>query len=113
MSDSTLRLDKFLFHARLARTRSLAARLCAGGQVAIGGALALKPHQPVRIGDLVTLERGGWQRRIVICALPQRRGGAEAARLCYDEPEPPSRIPAEPWIPLIDEEISETVPETV
>jgi len=40
--------------------------------------------------------------------LPQRRGGAAEARQCYDEPEPPCLIPAEPWIPLIDEEISET-----
>jgi ribosome-associated heat shock protein Hsp15 len=113
MSIATLRLDKFLWHARLARTRSLAARLCLGGKVAVGGAAALKPHHPVRIGDRLTLERGAWLCRIVIRALPPRRGCFTEARLCYDEIEPPSLRPAEPWIPLIDEDISETVPETV
>lgn len=113
MSDATLRLDKFLFHARLARTRSLAARLCAAGKVAVGGNHALKPHHPVRVGDRLTLERGPWLRRITIRALPQKRGGATEARLSYDEIEPPVLIPAEPWIPLIDEEVPETVPENV
>jgi len=113
MSMATIRLDKFLWHARLARTRSLAARLCTGGQVSVGAALALKPHHPVRVGDRLTLECGGWQRRITVRALLRRRGGAAEARLYYDEIEPPSQLPAEPWIPLLDEEISETVPETV
>jgi len=113
MSDTTIRLDKFLFHARLARTRSLAARLCSGGKVAVGGAQALKPHHPVRVGDLLTLEHGRMMRRVTVRALPVRRGGAAEARLSYDEPAPPVLIPAEPWIPLIDEEVSEPVPENV
>jgi ribosome-associated heat shock protein Hsp15 len=108
MSEPTLRLDKFLFHARLARTRSLAARLCSGGKVAIGGALALKPHHPVRVGDRLTLERGLLLRRLVIRALPQKRGGFAEARLCYDEIAPPDPVPAEAWIPLLDEEMPET-----
>ncbi|MGA3306334.1 MAG: RNA-binding S4 domain-containing protein [Stellaceae bacterium] len=107
MNGATLRLDKFLWHARLARSRSVAARLCLGGKVAIGAAPALKPHHPVRIGDRLTIEHGRWLRRIVIRSLPPRRSGAAAALLCYDEPEPPCLVPAEPWIPLIDEEISE------
>jgi ribosome-associated heat shock protein Hsp15 len=113
MSDATIRLDKFLFHARLARTRSLAARLCTGGKVAVGGALALKPHHPVRVSDFLTIERGGWQRRLAVRALPRRRGGAAEALLCYDEIGKPVLIPAEAWVPLLDEEISETVPESV
>ncbi len=113
MNDATIRLDKFLFHARLARTRSLAARLCSAGKVAVGGAQALKPHHPVRVGDSLTLERGPWLRRITIRALPVRRGGAIEARLSYDEPAPPVPVPAEPWIPLFDEEVPEPVPENV
>jgi len=109
MNGETLRLDKFLWHARFVRSRSLAARLCIEGKVAIGGHPALKPHHPVRIGDRLTLERGGWLRRIIVRALPERRGGAPEAALCYEDIEPPYLIPAEPWIPLIDEEIPETV----
>ena len=114
MSEPTIRLDKFLFHARLARTRSLGgAALQPGARSRSAAVLALKPHHPVRVGDLLTLERGAWLRRITVRALPRRRGGAAEARLYYDEIEPPVLRPAEPWIPLLDEEISETVPETV
>lgn len=108
MNDATIRLDKFLWHARLARTRSLAARLCTAGKVAVGGHQALKPHHPVRVGDRLTLEHGPLLRRITVRALPRRRGGAAEARLHYDEIEP-VLLQAEPWIPLLDEEIPETV----
>ncbi len=101
---SSLRLDKFLWFARLARTRSAAARLCAEGRVAIAGVPAFKPHQPVRIGDWVTVEQGHWRRRLRVMALAERRGSASAARELYDEPEPPQRVPREPWAALIEEE---------
>jgi len=100
-----LRLDKFLWFARLARTRSAAARLCTEGRVAIGGIAAFKPHQPVRIGDWITVEQGRWRRRLRVTALGERRGGvAEALRL-YDEPEPPQPVAREPWVALLDEEV--------
>ncbi|MDE2228185.1 MAG: hypothetical protein KGL11_03985 [Alphaproteobacteria bacterium] len=69
----TLRLDKFLWFARVARTRSAAVRLCAEGCVAIAGVPALKPHQPVRIGDWLTIEQGRWRRRLRVVALGERR----------------------------------------
>lgn len=100
----TLRLDKFLWFARVVRTRSAAARLCAEGCVAIVGTPAFKPHQPVRVGDWITIEQGRWRRRLRVIALGERRGPASVARLLYDEPEPPQPIPREPWIALIDEE---------
>jgi ribosome-associated heat shock protein Hsp15 len=100
----TLRLDKFLWFARLARTRSAAARLCEQGRISIAGIAALKPHQPVRVGDWITVEQGHWRRRLRIAALGERRGGAPEARQLYDEPEPPQPIPREPWIALLEEE---------
>jgi len=101
----TLRLDKFLWFARLARTRSAAARLCAEGHVAIAGVPAFKPHHPVRIGDWITVEQGRWRRRLRVTALGERRNGASEARLLYHEPEPPQPIPPEPWIALLEEEV--------
>lgn len=100
----TLRLDKFLWFARLARTRSAAARLCAEGRVAIAGITAFKPHQPVRVGDWITVEQGRWWRRVRVTALGERRGGAPEARELYHEPEPPQPIAREPWIALLEEE---------
>ena len=104
--EGTVRIDKWLWFARLARTRSLAARLCAAGLVSVGGAPVLKPHHPVRIGDHVAVARGRVRRRLVVQALGARRGPAAEARLLYHEPEPP--LPLEridpAWTPLLDEE---------
>lgn len=101
----TLRLDKFLWFARLARTRSAAARLCTEGRVAIAGIAAFKPHQPVRIGDWITVEQGRWRRRLRVTALGERRGGTAEAHRLYDEPAPPQPIARDPWIALLEEEV--------
>jgi ribosome-associated heat shock protein Hsp15 len=104
--EASIRIDKWLWFARMAKTRSLAARLCAAGLVTVGGVTVLKPHHPVRVGDPVTVAQGRARRRLVVMALGQRRGPAAEARLLYDEPDQPlplGRIdPA--WTPLLDEE---------
>ena len=108
MSDgaASLRIDKWLWFARMARTRSLATRLCAAGLVSVAGAPALKPHHPVHVGDRVTVAQGKMRRRLIVLALGERRGPAAEARLLYDEPEPPARIErTDPtWTTLFDEE---------
>jgi ribosome-associated heat shock protein Hsp15 len=102
---TALRLDKFLWFARLARTRSAAARLCAAGKLGIRGVAALKPHQSVRVGDWLTLEQGRVIRRIRVIALAERRGNAMAARDLYDEPAPPELVPAEAWTSLFEDDL--------
>ncbi len=107
---ASLRLDKWLWFARFARTRSLAARLCADGRVTIAGMPVLKPNHAVRIGDTLSVVQGRWRRRIVVLALAERRGPSAAARLLYAEPEPPIREGDgdEPWEPLLaDDESAE------
>ena len=106
MSDGSIRIDKWLWFARMARTRSLAARLCEAGFVTVGGAAATKPHHPVRIGEAVTVVHGNVRRSLVVQQLGLRRGPPAEARLLYDEPAPPTRLPrADPdWTPLLDEE---------
>jgi ribosome-associated heat shock protein Hsp15 len=101
----SLRLDKWLWFARLARTRSLAAKLCLEGRVTLG-ARVLKPGHPVRVGDCITLVHGRMQRRLVVLALGARRGPASEARGLYAEPEPPIPIASAEaaWTPLLDEE---------
>jgi ribosome-associated heat shock protein Hsp15 len=87
-----VRLDKWLWAARVFKTRSLAAAACDGGKVHVNEQAA-KPAKPVRAGDLihVTLPQG--RRRIVkVAALDDRRGPAAVARSLYDDltpPEPP------------------------
>ena len=103
---ATLRLDKFLWFARLAKTRSLAARLCAAGAVTIAGQTVLKPGQRVRIGDVVTVPQGRMIRTVRIAALGSRRGPAAEAQLLYTELAPPQPIAREAWTSLLGEEDS-------
>ena len=79
------RLDQWLWFARFAKSRSLAARLCAAGAVAVNGIPVRKPNQSVRIGDVVVLTQGGWQRTVRVLALGVHRGPATEACLLYEE----------------------------
>jgi ribosome-associated heat shock protein Hsp15 len=106
MSDApSMRLDKWLWVARLVRTRSRAARLCGAGLVALGADAHPKPSHPVHAGDVVTLAQGRVRRRIVVLAFAERRGPATVAHRLYDEPEPPEPLAAvaPAWTPLLDE----------
>lgn len=105
-----LRLDKWLWFARFARTRSLAAKLCGNGLVRVGGAAVAKPGHLVRPGDVVTVEQGRSVRRVTVLALGTRRGPPAEARLLYAEPEPPRiRCDADraAWVPLLDDGASD------
>ena len=100
------RLDQWLWFARFVKTRSLGARLCAAGAVAINGAPVKKPNQGVRVGDLVMLPRGGWQLTVRVLALGVRRGPAPEARTLYEEAGPPTRLRdlAPAWAPLLGDD---------
>ena len=98
-SPDSIRVDKWLWAARVFKTRSLAAAACDGGKVDIN-AEAAKPARRVRAGDRleVSLPRG--RRRILkVVALGDRRGSAEAARALFEDltpPEPPRTRQAPP-----------------
>jgi len=98
------RLDQWLWFARFAKTRSLAARLCTAGEVAINGATVKKPNQTVRVGDVVVVPQGGWRRAVRVLALGLRRGPAVEARTLYEEAAlaAPLRDTAPDWVPLLD-----------
>lgn len=100
---ATLRLDKWLWFARLTKSRSLAARLCEAGAIAIAGRAMLKPHHPVRIGDVVTVPQGRLIRTVRVLALGSRRGPASEARTLYFEMLPPRRVAQESWTKLLDD----------
>ncbi|MEA2754952.1 MAG: ribosome-associated heat shock protein Hsp15 [Aliidongia sp.] len=89
---ATIRIDKWLWHARLCKTRSLAGRLCAAGAVELAGSIVTKPAQPVRIGDILTISHGGWRRQLEILELAERRAAAAEARALYREPAAPIRL---------------------
>jgi len=106
---AALRLDKWLWFARVVRTRSLATRLCGAGRVTVGAQTGAKPHHLLHVGDAVTVDLPQRRRRLVVRALGQRRGPPAEARLLYEEPTPPialhDAVPA--WTSLFADEEEE------
>jgi ribosome-associated heat shock protein Hsp15 len=103
-----LRVDKWLWFARFARTRTLAARLCLEGCVTVGGSVVIKPGHLVRVGDVLTVRVGNRLRQIKVAALATHRGPAERAHRLYLETEPPlslSAIERAAWTPLLAESV--------
>ena len=80
-----LRLDKFLWFARIVKTRALAQQLAEQGRLRLNGRVVDKAHAPVRVGDVLTFARHGDVRVLRIEALPPRRGPAPEARACYTD----------------------------
>jgi ribosome-associated heat shock protein Hsp15 len=81
---SQARLDKWLFHARLCRTRALAQKTAASGRVRLNGMRVEKPAHNVRPGDILTLGQTGQVVALRILALADRRGPAAEAKLLYE-----------------------------
>jgi ribosome-associated heat shock protein Hsp15 len=96
-----IRLDKWLWHARFARTRGLAAGLCQSGRIRLGGEIVSKPHRLVRPGDVLTFPAGGHIRTVRVMALGSRRGPATEARGLYEDLSPPTAEGALPRQPLV------------
>jgi ribosome-associated heat shock protein Hsp15 len=67
------RLDKWLFCARLCRTRETAQAAIASGKVRLNGTRVEKPGRAVRPGDVLTLALGGKVRVVRVLALAEKR----------------------------------------
>jgi ribosome-associated heat shock protein Hsp15 len=79
-----VRLDKWLWAARLFKTRSLAAEEIGRGRVTVNGQPA-KAARAVRPGDRLQVRQGTLTREIVVRALSTQRGPAAQAQLLYEE----------------------------
>jgi ribosome-associated heat shock protein Hsp15 len=81
----SLRIDKFLWFARVVKTRALAQALAEKGRLRLNGRLVDRAHAPVRAGDVLSFAQRGAVRVLHIEALPARRGPPAEARLLYSE----------------------------
>jgi ribosome-associated heat shock protein Hsp15 len=77
------RIDKWLWHARMVRTRSDACALTEAGFVRLNGKRVIAPSHPVRAGDVVTLALDRSVKVLQVEGFCERRGAAPAARALY------------------------------
>jgi ribosome-associated heat shock protein Hsp15 len=83
-SHARVRLDKWLWAARLYKTRSLAAEEVGKGRVTVNGQAA-KAARELRPGDRLQLRQGTVVRELVVLGLSPVRGPAPVAQALYDE----------------------------
>lgn len=88
-----MRLDKWLWHARFFKSRSLATQFTAAGNVRINGQKQTRASGNVRPGDVLTFSLHSHVRVIEIVLLSQRRGPASEAQTLYHDREPPQPKP--------------------
>ena len=83
------RIDKWLFFARLRKSRSLAAKSVESGDVSINGETIRQPSHAVRPGDVVVLSLDRHDMVVKVLQPGERRGPYEEARLLYSDMTPP------------------------
>ncbi len=80
-----MRLDRFLWFVRLAKTRSAAQKIAGEGRLRLDGRAIDRAHASVRVGSVIAFMQGNRLRAIRVEALPVRRGPAPEAQACYTD----------------------------
>jgi len=88
MAGERLRIDKWLWFARLAKTRTLAQKLATSGRVRVNREKSDNAARPVKIGDVLTIALDSGVRVLRIAGLATRRGPAAEAQLLYEDLAP-------------------------
>ncbi len=88
---ATLRIDKWLWHVRVVKSRTSAAALVTEGRVRLNRERVTKPSHGVRAGDVVTVAVGPRIRVLEVVSLGERRGPPSEAQQLYRDLTPPPR----------------------
>ncbi|MDX1820486.1 MAG: RNA-binding S4 domain-containing protein [Paracoccaceae bacterium] len=95
-----MRIDKWLWHARFFKTRTLAAATVSAGHVRVNSVKVAKPAQGVAPGDVLTFAQGNTVRVVRVIAHGTRRGPAPEAQTLYADltpaPPPQEDVPSAP-----------------
>ncbi len=92
--NKSVRLDKWLWAARFFKTRPLASVAVSGGKVHLNGQ-RVKPGRSLHTGDVLQIQRAGFQYDVTVLALAERRGPASIAQTLYGESEASMKARAE------------------
>jgi len=84
----SVRIDKWLWAARLYKSRSLATEACNAGHVKIGGS-SVKPARDVRVGEVIAAATGRVRRTVRVLALLEQRVGAKRVGEFLEDLTPP------------------------
>ena len=80
----SVRIDKWLWAARLYKTRALASEEVGLGRVQLNGN-DVKPARELKLGDRLRLRQGRFERELVVRGLSHQRGPAPVAQQLYEE----------------------------
>jgi ribosome-associated heat shock protein Hsp15 len=79
-----VRLDRWLWAARIYKSRSLATRAIIGGKARLGGR-RVKPGASITLGDIVQVRKGPYEIELIVRGIAERRGPARVAAGLYEE----------------------------
>ena len=88
-ASESLRVDKWLWHARFFKSRSLATAMVSAGRLRVNETPISKPHYQARPGDVLTFPKGDHIRVIRVEVIGKRRGPASEAQTLYTDLAPP------------------------
>ena len=89
MTEDRQRVDKWLWHARAAKTRTAAQRLVESGYVRLNGKRIDAASQTVKTNDILTIAFEDRVRVLKIRGFAPRRGGPAQAQTLYEDESPP------------------------
>jgi ribosome-associated heat shock protein Hsp15 len=93
MSEEGQRIDRWLWHARFARTRTAAQTLAESGHVRVNREKTHSASRRLREGDVLTIAFYQGVRVVRVCGFSERRVGASATAGLYEE-IPANSLPA-------------------
>lgn len=92
MSDSAIRLDKWLWFARFTKSRAEAQKLIERGQITLDGKIVGKVSTTAKIGAALVIVTGPVKHSVAVLALGTRRGPVAEAQGLYTRTAPRERL---------------------
>ena len=87
MSNTDVRIDKWLWAARFFKTRQLAIDAIDKGKVKLSSGERIKPSRNAKLGERLHIDNGADEWDVLVVGISGKREGAPIARLLYEESE--------------------------